>query len=51
MHASTICMLNMLSTLVQPKTIDFPTSERKMEKALDICFYQNSSFVLLRTFM
>lgn len=28
MHASTICMLNMFSTVVQPKTIDFPISEK-----------------------
>lgn len=38
MHASTICMLNMFSTVVQPKTIDFPISGKKMKKTLDIRF-------------
>lgn len=45
MHASTICMLNMFSTVVQPKTIDFPISEKKMEETLDIRFCLKYSFI------
>lgn len=38
MHNSIICMLNMLSTVVQPKTIDFPTSVKKNEKNIGHLF-------------
>lgn len=47
MHASTICMLNMFSTVVQPKTIDFPISE-KNEKNIRYSFLSKVQFTSLR---
>lgn len=48
MHASTICMLNMFSTVVQPKTIDFPISEKKNEKNIRYSFLSKVQFTSLR---
>lgn len=48
MHASTICMLNMFSTVVQPKTIDFPISEKKMKKNIRYSFLSKVQFTSLR---